>query len=336
MTSEKADLTSPLLEASAPASTPALLGSPPFLAWLEGLARRLKNSGNALLLTGETGTGKTTVARYLYNESSVYKRCLRVIPLGEIPESLFEAEMFGYGRGSFTGAVSRFEGKLQGASGGTLLLEDVDTLPPHLQAKMLRVIEERRFERVGCADAVEIDARVVATSNADLRGLVRSGQFRADLFFRLNVVTIDLLPLRERAEDIALLADQFLRRAARDQRKSLTKISSLALKALTAYSWPGNVRELRSEMERAVSLADARTRRLSVQRLSPAVLSDSSSGLRAPKKLADQVRRAEAGAIVACLLRNGGKRGVTATELGISRRTLYNKIRELGIRIQGL
>ncbi len=220
--------------------------------------QRAAPSEATVLVEGESGTGKELVARALHSLSPRAGRPFVAINCAAIPETLLEAELFGYEKGAFTGATSRKPGKFEVAHRGTLFLDEVGDLPLTLQAKMLRVLENQAFERLGGVATVHVDVRLVAASNRNLRALVTSGQFREDLYFRLSVFPITVPPLRERPEDIPILARHFLDRVCRDVKKRVT-LSDTAVEKLQRYAWPGNVRELQNCIERAVILASGDT-----------------------------------------------------------------------------
>jgi DNA-binding NtrC family response regulator len=232
-----------------------IIGRSPAMRVLFGLLETVSSSASTILVTGETGSGKEIVARAIHHNSP--RRAQRFVALncGAIPETLLEAELFGHVRGAFTGAIGTRQGRLEQAHKGTLFLDEVGTMSAGLQMKLLRVLQEREFERLGDTHSIKVDVRVVAATNSDLKKMVAEGQFREDLFSRLNVIPIELPPLRDRKEDIPKLAHHFVERVSRDTGKKLT-LSPEALSMLVGYPWPGNVRELQNAIERAVILAD--------------------------------------------------------------------------------
>jgi len=314
-------------------SCPRLIGSKHFLSEIKAIVDKIKHSKSTILITGETGVGKTLVAKYLFFHSSVYKAHLRTISVGEIPADLFEDQLFGHRKGSFTGAIKDFEGKLKATDGGTVILEDIACLPLHLQAKMLRVIEEREFERIGETKPLSVDIRIIATTNSPLERLVKENRFRKDLFFRLNVLPLELLPLRNRLEDIEPLAGHFLGIVSCDQKKQISQISDEASRAMMNYNWPGNVRELRSVIEHVVSMADSNTKVIQPKDLPPKIRFQQNGIDLSPETLDEEVKSLERERIIEALIRNNGHKGRTAEDLGISRRTLYYKMEELKIVI---
>ena len=233
----------------------SLIGNaPPFRAVLDAL-RQAAPASATVLLTGESGTGKELAARMLHELSPRAGAPFVPINCAAIPETILESELFGYERGAFTGAGARKEGRFERAHGGTLFLDEVGEMSPAVQVKLLRVLQDGMVERLGGTQPIRVDVRIVAATNKDLSAEVRSGRFREDLFYRLNVVAIRLPPLRERRADVSLLASAFLRRLAEKNRKPIEGFTPDALAALEAYGWPGNVRELEHAVERAVVLS---------------------------------------------------------------------------------
>ena len=233
------------------------------MAQLFQLLETVAATNSTILITGETGTGKEVVARAIHHNSP--RRVHRFVALNcsAIPETLLEAELFGHVRGAFTGAVGNRQGRLEQAHKGTLFLDEVGTMSAALQMKLLRVLQEREFERVGDSHTTKVDVRVIAATNSDLAQMVADGQFREDLFYRLNVIPVQLPPLRERKEDIPLLVQHFLEkfrgRGARRHREPPLTVSQEAMRRLMAYHWPGNVRQLENAIERAVAFSAGRS-----------------------------------------------------------------------------
>lgn len=233
-----------------------LLGDSPVMRRLRQLILKVAPTDATVLLTGESGTGKEMVARELYRNSPRKSAPFIKVNCAAVSENLMESEFFGHERGAFTGATERREGRFELANGGTLLLDEISEIPMHLQAKLLRVLQEKEFERVGGNKTIKTNVRILATSNRDLLHSVAEGKFRQDLYYRLNVFPIHVPPLRERGEDVVLLADAFLKRYARKHGIKSAGWSEAAAAAIRAYSWPGNVRELQNTVERAVILAE--------------------------------------------------------------------------------
>ncbi len=233
-----------------------MLGRSPGMIRLRQLVERVAPTDATVLITGENGTGKEMIARELYRHSPRRNEPYIKINCAALSENLIESELFGHEKGAFTGATDRREGRFELANRGTLLLDEVSEIPPNLQAKLLRVLQEREFERVGGTKTIKVNVRLLATSNRDLLHFVEKGQFRSDLYYRLNVFPVQVPPLRERPEDIQLLGEAFLRRFARKHGLKIPGFSDHAAAALTTYPWPGNVRELQNTIERAVILSE--------------------------------------------------------------------------------
>jgi two-component system, NtrC family, response regulator AtoC len=220
-----------------------------------GLAKTAARSNSTILVLGESGTGKEVLSRAIHAKSPRAEGPFVAVSCAALTETLLESELFGHEKGSFTGALARRKGKFEAAHGGTLFLDEVGSLRVDLQAKLLRALQEREVERLGGTRTIPVDVRVIAATNADLRHLVRARAFREDLFYRLNVATLAIPPLRERKDDIPILVEHFIRKYAREFKKDVRGISRGALPSLAAYDWPGNVRELENVIERSVALA---------------------------------------------------------------------------------
>jgi DNA-binding NtrC family response regulator len=297
---------------------------------------RAAGTDTTVLLEGESGTGKELCARAVHNASARANGPFVAINCAAIPDNLLEAELFGYERGAFTGATQRKIGKFEMAQRGTIFLDEIGEMPLALQAKMLRVIETKRVERLGGNTSIQVDVRIVAATNRMLRQAVASRQFREDLYFRLSVFPVTIPPLRERKEDIPKLAHHFVERVSRDVGKKLT-LSPEALQALVEHSWPGNVRELQNAIERAVILADGDRllpRHLSLTTQMGAVI-DPWDMLDWSGTLADVstrfVNEAEKRKIALALKQSNGDKGRAADMLGINFKSLTVKLRQLGM-----
>ena len=295
---------------------------------------RVAPQETTVLLTGETGTGKTRLARLIHDLSPRRREPFLVVHGGALSASLIESELFGHVRGAFTGADRDRAGKFAEAGRGTLLLDEVDALPPALQAKLLRAVEDRLFEPVGTNRSLPVQARLIAATNRALEEEVAAGRFRSDLYYRLNVVAFCLPPLRERPDIIPALADQFLAEFAARNGRAVRAISAAAGRALRAFPWPGNVRELRNVMERAVALCPGPEIELAdfPAALRPAAPTPRPAGGQpAVGSLAQTKEEAEATRISVALRRHGNNRRRAAAELGISRKTLYKKLHLYGL-----
>lgn len=306
-----------------PKSRPIITQSPLMLEVLD-MAREVAKSSAPILITGESGTGKELLARYIHEHSPRSRGPFVAINCAALPEGLLESELFGHERGSFTGAVSQKKGKFELAHGGTILLDEISEMPLALQAKLLRVLQEGEIDRVGGLKPIPVDVRPIATSNQDLSERIRQGKFREDLYFRLNVVHLKLPPLREREEDIPLLAEYFLEKYARLNGKPVKEFSPEALEKLSRYSWPGNVRQLENVIHRAVLLA--RSERITAEDL---ILEEEIGAERISTGLS--LREMEKRLIIETLRRVGGNRTRAAKLLGVSVRTIRNKLKEYGI-----
>jgi DNA-binding NtrC family response regulator len=298
---------------------------------VERTLSRLARSRVNVLLTGETGTGKEVAARHLHALSSP-EAPFMAVNCAAIPANLMEAELFGHERGAFTGATQRHLGYAERAKDGTLFLDEIGDLDPSLQAKLLRLLEERSFHRVGGEQPVPFRARIVAATHADLEDLVRLGRFREDLFYRVAVVGIRLPPLRERREDVRWLLDRFTSAFMEEAPTTLSGLGTLAEEAALAHRWPGNVRELRNRVERAVMLAQGPW--IGPGDLFPEHGDTTSDPDRIPS-LEEVRREAERRHIFRALQLTGGEIITTAEALGISRTTLWEKMRKLGIEGNG-
>jgi formate hydrogenlyase transcriptional activator len=291
-------------------------------------------SDSTVLVLGETGTGKELIARALHRRSNRATRAFVRVNCAAIPQSLIASELFGHEKGAFTGALQRRVGRFESADGGTLFLDEIGDLPMETQIALLRVLQEREFERVGSNQPLSVDVRLIAATNRDLPAAVAAGTFRQDLFYRLNVVPIVVPPLRERAEDIPLLVEYLVGRYAKAAGKNIRHIGRQTLQQLTAYDWPGNIRELQNVVERAVILSETDTFFVdeSWLRRESAGSRQSREGLSA---LADREVEMIEAALADCHGRISGSSGAAA-KLGIPRQTLESKIRRLGINKHGL
>jgi two-component system response regulator AtoC len=291
------------------------------------LTRVVANSNATVLITGESGTGKELVARAIHSNSPRSKRSFVAVSCAALPESLLESELFGHEKGAFTGASTRRKGKIELAHNGTLFLDEIGEMSQNIQVHLLRVLEEREFTRVGGNELIKVDVRLVSATNRDLQAALRDNTFREDLYYRLNVVTIDLPPLRERTEDILLLAEYFLKKFAIENMKKVNGFSKEVTEFLFKYPWPGNVRELENTIERAVILAQEEEIQLKdlLQKNSPLVEST---------PVHYSLKEVETQHIRDVLNNAGGNYSHAAKMLGISRVTLYNKIKKYKITVK--
>ncbi|HEX7000005.1 MAG TPA: sigma-54 dependent transcriptional regulator, partial [Gammaproteobacteria bacterium] len=277
-----------------------------------------------VLITGESGSGKGHIARMIHAASPRRERSLVTVNIGSLQETVFESEMFGHVKGAFTDAKSDRVGRFELADGGTLFLDEIANIPVPQQARLLRVLEDGQFERLGSSRTQQVDVRVLAATNADIAAEIEAGRFRSDLLFRLNTIHIQVPPLRERGDDIVRLAQRFLERHAQRHRRPVEAFTDPALSALRRYAWPGNVRELSHVVERAVLMARGKTIGPADLRLEAAPLP---GGERRPMTL-DEV---ELEAIRAALARHDGNVVAAAEELGVSRSALYRRMEKFGL-----
>lgn len=302
-----------------------LLGSSRAMIALREKIEMIADTRGTVLLSGESGTGKEVAARAIHNAGSRRSGPFIRLNCAAIPESLMEGELFGHERGAFTGAVQARPGKFELADGGTLLLDEISEMPLSMQAKLLRVIQEREIMRLGARNTTKCDVRIVATTNRELKEEVRAGNFREDLFFRLNVIPLRLAPLRERKDDIPVLVNHFLRMFCAENSRPVAAITEDAMQNLIGHDWPGNVRQLQNVIERAVILSSGPE--LEAQHLD---LMDEMCGRDDAIDFDDDltIREMEQELILRKLSRTGGNRTRAATELGISVRTLRNKLHQ--------
>jgi DNA-binding NtrC family response regulator len=299
----------------------------PSMAALVQMIEQVAPSRASVLIHGETGTGKELVAEMIHRASPRSKAPLVRLNCATLSESLLESELFGHERGAFTGAVARREGRFEQAAGGTVFLDEVSEIPLATQVKLLRFLQERTFERVGGNETLKVDVRILAATNRDLRQRIEAGLFREDLYYRLNVVTLEIPPLRERRSDIPELAAFFLSRYAQENGKRIDGFSDEALRALGGYGWPGNVRELENAIERAVVLCDAP--RIEARHL-PAAIHASGVHDAMPRVPGSTIYDLERFAILRTLEACKGSTSKAATILGISPRKIQYKLHEYG------
>jgi two-component system NtrC family response regulator len=302
-----------------------MLGASPQMQAVFNVIRKVGPTTVPVLVLGDSGTGKEMVAQALHRRSPQKNGPFIAINCNTIPENLLESELFGHEKGSFTGAHAQRKGHIESAGGGTLFLDEIGELPPPVQVKLLRFLQEKRFQRVGGRQEIASDARVITATNVNLQESVASGAFREDLYFRLAVVVVKVPSLRERGDDIRLLAKEFLHRYGAQHGKARLTFAPDALRALDLHLWPGNVRELQNRVQRAVIMTDAK--RVTADDLE---LADALNGV-PPQTLKEARERVEREMVRDALSRHGGKITSAALELGISRPTLYELIEKLGI-----
>jgi two-component system response regulator FlrC len=293
----------------------------PSMRQVTELVRKVAPTPATVLITGESGTGKEIIARCIHDHSPRSARSFVAVNCAALSPTLIESELFGHEKGSFTGATAQHLGRFERAHGGTLFLDEIGELDANLQAKLLRVLQDRTFERVGGVREIRADVRVIAATNRNLKQRVSAGSFREDLYYRLNLFPIELPPLRDRGNDILELASFFLTRAGRALHKPPLRLTAAAKDSLLAYAWPGNVRELENMMERTAILCDGEVDSADLP------LASAPPGEARPVRFSDIERRA----ILDALEANGGNRTRTAQQLGISLRTLQYRLKEYGI-----
>jgi DNA-binding NtrC family response regulator len=319
-----------------------LIGTSAPMQELFAMARKIATCDVSVLVTGETGTGKELLARAIHHLSGRNSGPLVAFSCANLPETLVEDELFGHEKGAFTGAINNRVGRVEAADHGTLFLDEIGDLGIGLQPKLLRVLQERRFERLGGNKTINVDLRLVCATNRNLGEMVQQGKFREDLYYRLNVVQMQLPPLRERRDDISLLAQQFLLKAAHQFQKPANHFSQTALQTLEEYNWPGNVRELENVVQRGVALSDGTTVELSnlppsmrtIREDTPATASVGApaENTAASQSYEDEVRRFKRALILKTLRQCDWRKAECARTLGVARGYLHRLINQLGIQ----
>jgi len=324
--------------AVATAGAAPILGEDPAIRRILDVARRIADTDVTVLVTGESGTGKSLLAREIHAISRRRRGRFVEVACGSLSESLLESELFGHVAGAFTGASTDREGRFAQADGGTIFLDEIATATPGLQVKLLRVLQDLEFEPVGGGTTRKVDARLVLATHENLAALVSQGRFRADLFWRINVVTIEMPPLRNRRSDIPLLASHFLHRAVARAGRTVEGFTPAALAALVAHDWPGNVRELEHAVERGVYLGTGSA--VDVADLPPAVMATGGGrwvdGAALEGALRKSLEVPERQLILEALERHSWRRDAAARALGINRTTLYKKAKRLGLDLASL
>ncbi len=311
-----------------------IIGNSPAMQFVFERMRRIVKTDSTVLITGESGTGKELVARAIHYNGNRKDRPFKAVNCGAIPEALLESELFGHVKGAFTGAISDKPGKFEAANHGTIFLDEIGTMPLHLQTKLLRVLQEQEVERVGSNTPVKLHVRVISATNADLEVKVKQGEFREDLFYRLNVIPLHLPPLRERQQDIMPLVGYFLGKYCRLMGRPMMTVNKQALEAMERYSWPGNVRELENLIERIIALTDGTV--ITCDDLPAGLVRDkrSSVGVRIDLSengvdLVATLAEIERNLIAQALRLSGGNRAKASALLGINRTTMVEKIKRL-------
>ena len=312
-------------ESARPEAFEDMLGASPQMQTVFAFVRKVATTSAPVLILGENGSGKEMVARALHRRSRQHSGPFVPINCNAIPENLLESELFGHEKGSFTGAHAHRRGLVETAEGGTIFLDEIGELPALLQVKLLRFLQEKTFQRVGGRQEIQSDARVIAATNINLQESIASGKFREDLYFRLAVLVVTLPPLRERGDDVGLVAREFLRRYGTQHGKPGLSFAPDALRALHSHAWPGNIRELQNRVQRAVIMAEGK--RVTAGDLE---LADG-AGAERPRTLKEARESVEKELVEGALRRHGGKITSAALELGISRPTLYELMEKLGV-----
>lgn len=314
-----------------------IVGSDPRMQKMFDVVDSIAETRATVLITGESGTGKSLIARAVHRRSDRCDGPFVEVACGALPENLLESELFGHVAGAFTGATGNKEGKFKQADGGTIFLDEIGTASPAMQVKLLRVLQELEFEQVGGTETFRVNTRVILATNEDLSQAVANGTFRQDLYYRVNVINLELPSLKERFSDIPLLAEHFLQKVCSETGKSINGFAPEAMRLMQEYSWPGNVRELQNVVERAVLLG--KTEYISVADL-PSHIANNSGPVAAlpvavtsgrPQTLKEALEGPERQIILQVLRQNNWNRNLTAEHLGVNRTTLYKKMKKLGL-----
>jgi two-component system response regulator HydG len=307
-----------------------VVGKSPAMEKVFDIVRRVSATESTVLITGESGTGKELLAREIHKHSLRRETPFVVVDCGALVETLFESELFGHVKGSFTGAYETKHGRFEVANGGTIFLDEISNISMNIQAKLLRVIQEREVTRIGSSKPIKVDVRIIAATNENLADLVRLGKFREDLFYRLSVVPIHIPPLRERKQDIHVLVEHFMAKYCHRVKKSVKKISPPVIKALSEYDWPGNIRELENTIERAVVLSPGNEIRM--DDLIYHGIGTKFSLLHPEDGHYRPLEDVEMEYIAAVLKAHHGNKSQTAKVLGIDRKTLLSKIKKYALK----
>ncbi len=310
-------------KASAPAATQMIWGDSPQMQQVKALVERVAPTDANILITGENGTGKDLLAREIHRLSLRSVGPMEIVDMGAVIETLFESELYGHAKGAFTDAKADRAGKFETAHGGTLFLDEIGNLPYHLQAKLLTAIQQRKVVRVGTNTPRDIDIRLICATNRDLPRMVAADEFRQDLYYRINTVTIELPPLRSRPGDIPRLVEMFVRKYAGIYSRPVTGVSSEAMRRLCSLQWPGNIRQLEHTVEKALIISDSTT--LDIRDF------DLHESIATSRDESTTLEAMERNAIAAAVKLHNGNMTEVARQLGITRQTLYNKLRKYGI-----
>ncbi|MES9861376.1 MAG: sigma-54 dependent transcriptional regulator [Candidatus Thiodiazotropha sp. LLP2] len=310
-------------------SHPPMLGNSPAMARISKLIEKLSRSQAPVYVSGESGTGKELAARMIHHQGPRVDQPFIAVNCGAIPHELMESELFGHKKGSFTGATHDHDGLFATANGGTLFLDEIADLPLHMQVKLLRAIQEKMIRPVGGQQEISIDVRIISATHKDLAELVEAGEFRQDLFYRINVIELPLPPLRERVEDIPLLAQHFLTRLSRQSASNKPKLTNEATRKLKAYPFPGNIRELENILERSLTLLDSE--KLEADDLLLPSHTPENESSTSPQKLGDKMEQVERESILEALEETRWNRTAAAKKLGMSLRSLRYRLEKLGI-----
>lgn len=306
-----------------------IIGQSPVMQKLFDIATRVSKSPCSVFLVGESGTGKDLVAQAIHHHSDRSQERFVPINCGSIPEGLLESELFGHVKGSFTGAIADKEGLVQAANGGTLFLDEIGDMPLSLQVKLLRLIQNKEIQKVGSTETLPVDVRIIAATHHDIASRIKAGAFRQDLYYRINVVEIEVPPLRDRQGDLSLLVNRFLKHYSETLKKNVVKISSEVRRVFLKYNWPGNVRELQNAIERAVALCEGDTVELGdLPRVFESIMSKGSifSGT-----LSERLANFESKCIESSIEDNGHDLEGVSKELGVSLATLYRKMKKIKV-----
>jgi len=307
-----------------------IIGTSKAIKAVLALIQDVAKGSSTVLIQGESGTGKELVANAIHEKSDRAGKPFVAVNCAAIPDSLLESEMFGHEKGSFTGAVDRHIGKFEAANGGTFFLDEIGTLSPSLQAKLLRVTQEKKIERVGSTGSIAVDVRIISATNSDLKQDIKAGRFREDLFYRLNVIPLYIPPLRNRKEDIPLLIEFFMDTYNRELHKGIKGFDSEAMEAMLSYEWPGNVRELQNIVERTITLNKGPY--IKLDELPAEIKGSHSTHIFKPYGEAKISGKSEKERIEEALRSSDGNQSKASKLLGMHRNTLRNKIKELRIQ----